>query len=163
MRGEAVNYRIAILGAALFLTYLTHTLLADPYHHEPQTKPPRGLTTEGRVVEVYDGDTVVVEVCYLVRVRLLDCWAPEIRTKDEREKAAGYASRDALADYLGPEAKVTLFVPSADAKTAGDVTSMGRVLGSIWVDDAKHSASAWQVANKHAWPTKEGLKEALKQ
>jgi len=38
---------------------------------------------------VVDGDTITVELKIPVRVRLLDCWAPETRTKDAEEKKKG--------------------------------------------------------------------------
>ena len=49
-------------------------------------QPPLGLTAQCKVLDVYDGDTVTVEVRTIARVRLLDCWAPEVRTKDVAEK-----------------------------------------------------------------------------
>ena len=44
--------------------------------------PEQNLTTSAVVEEVYDGDTVVVSIQKEIRVRMLDCWAPEVRTKD---------------------------------------------------------------------------------
>ena len=38
-----------------------------------------GLTLPGNVLDVHDGDTVTVEVKRTLRIRLLDCWAPELR------------------------------------------------------------------------------------
>jgi len=56
----------------------------------------------GRVVNVYDGDsltvvTVIHGTAYNVRLRLRGIDAPEIRSKCAQEKAAAHAAREALA------------------------------------------------------------------
>ena len=56
-----------------------------------------------KVVKVYDGDTITVAAylkgnpqCYRFSVRLRGIDSPEIRTKNESEKAAAILSRDQL-------------------------------------------------------------------
>lgn len=115
--------------------------------------PPRGIVTEVEVVEVYDGDTVTVQpIVPQVRVRLLDCWAPEVRTRDADEKRRGYASRDHLRGILKPGDRVRLQVPTGN-KLQQSLT-FGRVLGRIWCDvdgDGKlDDVSEAQVAAGHA-------------
>ena len=75
--------------------------------------PPIGWTVPVRVVQVYDGDTVVVEITKRVRVRLLDCWAPEVRTKDKAEKQKGYASKDHLKKIIPEGSDAILHIPGS--------------------------------------------------
>ena len=63
-------------------------------------QPPKGITTDVKLVKVIDGDTVDVEITRKVRVRLLDCYAPETRTRDTAEKVKGFESKKYLHDML---------------------------------------------------------------
>lgn len=108
-------------------------------------KPEPGLTVLGRVIEVHDGDTVTIEVRTKIHVRLLDCWCPEIRTKDPDEKWAGLKAKG-VAEMLALEKECTLSVPGSGLKTIGDLTSMGRVLGYVWIGDDPQSLSEQLVA-----------------
>lgn len=93
--------------------------------------PRPGWVTPARVVRVYDGDTVIVEVKKRFHVRLLDCWAPEIRTKDPAEKRQGILARDHLAALIDGR-EVILEVP-ADGLEIGKSFSFGRVLGQLYI------------------------------
>ena len=117
-------------------------------------EPPLGLSTKCKVLEVYDGDTVTVEIVRTVRVRLLDCWAPEIRTKNQREKAKGWLSKAHLKNIIEGK-NATLFVPTENMKNSGDITSMGRVLGHLWPADEPKNVSQLQVEAGHATETKQ--------
>ena len=61
----------------------------------------------GKVVKVYDGDTVHIiaplfdGVTSRFKVRLAGIDTPEIRTKDEWEKKAGYIAKDILNEKIG--------------------------------------------------------------
>lgn len=112
--------------------------------------PQPGWVTRAKVVEVYDGDTVTVEVRKRIRVRLLNCWAPEIHTKDEREKAAGIKARDHLRKVLDQK-EVILSVPSREE--VGKSFSFDRALGLIYIDD--RSASELMVESGHATQSKQ--------
>jgi len=57
----------------------TQPVTPSPLH--PLT-PSLGWTTRASIERVIDGDTLDVTICRRVRVRLLDCWAPELRTRD---------------------------------------------------------------------------------
>ena len=119
---------------------------------DPQKAPPRGLTAACDVYRVIDGDTVEIELRIPMRVRLLDCWAPETRTKDADEKKRGLASREHLAGIA--EGSVgTVFIPWEHASRMGDVLSFGRALAHVWVNDK--SLSEEQVKAGHATETKE--------
>lgn len=120
----------------------------------PTGVPPIGWTTKARVVDVYDGDTITVEITRRVRVRLLDCWAPEVRTRNAAEKKRGFASRDHLRRLIKPGDAVTLHVPTYD--DVGKAWSFGRVLGRVYRTGATVDVSAEQVAAGHATATKGG-------
>lgn len=91
--------------------------------------PPLGVTSRAYVRRVIDGDTVDVELVTPMRIRLLDCWAPELHGE---LKHAGEASKAKLESLLQPGDMVQVHVPTQDAKKLGDAFSFGRVLGSIW-------------------------------
>ena len=107
-------------------------------------EPPKGITTDVKVVRVIDGDTVDVAITRTVRVRLLDCWAPETRTKDPEEKAKGYESKKYLHDLLKQvfyndlaarkQKKVTLFIPADEQGELKDNFTFSRVLGRLFIN-----------------------------
>ena len=107
-------------------------------------EPPKGITTDVKVVRVVDGDTVDVSITRTVRVRLLDCWAPETRTKDPEERAKGYESKNYLNNLLKQvfyndvaarkRKKVTLFIPADEQGELKENFSFSRVLGRLFVN-----------------------------
>lgn len=118
--------------------------------------PALGYVTRCRVVEVIDGDTLEVEVVKRVRVRLLDCWAPESRTKDVAEKQKGLIAKAHLRQIAEGQPGV-LFVAGHETCEVGDSLTLGRVLGQVWVDaNTKQSLAEQQVANKLASTRKGG-------
>lgn len=132
---------------------------ADP---AVEAAPPLGLSLPCKVTEIYDGDTATVEVTLTMRVRLLDCWAAEIRTNDEHEKAVGLAARDALKTVAEGKSG-RLFVPLDGLHRFDDAISLGRVLGHIWIDDhaGPVNLSTWQRDHGHAFRTKDALLKTL--
>lgn len=97
------------------------------------TYPPEpGLTTRGVITRVIDGDTVDVQISRVLRVRLLDCWAPETRSTDPMEKALGRAAREHLTE-LAEGRFCLLHIPADERGRVSDVFTFGRVLGRLWV------------------------------
>ena len=124
------------------VVWLTVLMLAAPVA-ALSTPPPLGVVSRGTVTRVIDGDTLEVEVKYTIRVRLLDAWAPEKNT------AAGRKAADALDVHaLGRPCVVQ--VPTGTARNVGEVTTLGRVLGHVWLEGANQSLSEWQVRNGNA-------------
>jgi endonuclease YncB( thermonuclease family) len=111
--------------------------------------PEPGWTTKAKVVQVYDGDTIVVDVTRRFRVRLLDCWAPEVRTRNDSEKKAGFASRDNLAKLLPVGSTCTVAIPSSVDGELQDVLTMGRFLAHVWSDGGVNVSES-QVKAGHA-------------
>jgi endonuclease YncB( thermonuclease family) len=90
--------------------------------------PPIGLTTDAIVTKVIDGDTLEVEISRKVRVRLLDCWAPESRGEDS---SLGKAAREHLRQMVTGHSVVCQFPASPDGEVQ-DIFTFGRVLGRVW-------------------------------
>jgi endonuclease YncB( thermonuclease family) len=106
--------------------------------------PPAGVTTDNaKCVRVVDGDTVDIEVRYVVRVRLATCWAPERRT------VAGEKAWEDLELHASGKPCV-LHIPTQGARSFADVSTLGRVVGHVWLKDSDESLSAWQVRRKNA-------------
>ena len=110
--------------------------------------PPAGWTTQATVTRVLDGDTLEVEITRKLKVRLLDCWAPEKR------EAAGPASTANLKRLIG-DGEITLMIPVRSSKVE-DVWTFGRVLGYVWSKaDADWSVNEMQVRQGHATRNKQ--------
>ena len=110
-------------------------------------QPPTGWTTPCTVVDVYDGDTVVVDVTRRLRIRLLDCWAAEIRGGTQASKAKGQAAKKKLEDFLADAQAVVLHIPIED-NDAKDWMTLSRVLGRLFADG--RDVSVEMVESGHA-------------
>lgn len=109
-------------------------------------QPPLGESRPCRIVSVHDGDTLTVEFQpQTARVRLIDAWASETRTKDKAEKARGIKAREYLKT-LAEGKDAVLFVPYQ--RDIGDQTTLGRVLGRVYVDGVDLSEA--MVESGHA-------------
>ena len=95
-------------------------------------QPEQNLTTKAVVKEVYDGDTVVVTIQKDFRVRMLDCWAPEIKTRNPEEQKRGEESRDFLKSLVNIDDEVIVEIPMTDR--IQDSFTFGRVLAYLWKD-----------------------------
>lgn len=120
--------------------------------------PEPSWTTKAIVTNVVDGDTIDVEIRRAIRVRLLDCWAPETHmdgrlpeAKQAAEKKAGLkAKEDLKALALGKP--VILQVPTSEDLLKS--TTMGRVLGRVWLEGDDESLSEKQVKSGNATKVK---------
>ena len=118
--------------------------------------PPTGITIDAEVVRVIDGDTIVVASTVEYHVRLLDCWAPESRTKDFAEKERGLKSKARMAELVTGKA-VRVHLPGQSDIT--DMVTLGRVLGRVWIlhsgVPAPRDVSTIMVDEKLATPNKQ--------
>lgn len=113
--------------------------------------PPKpSITFRGRIAKVIDGDTIEIEVVRRVRVRIRDCWAPETRTRDLDEKQRGLAAK-AFLESIAFRQHAIVHVPMPSDRF-GDATSMGRVIGDVWIGD--DSIADVMIAAGHATRTK---------
>lgn len=132
----------------------------------PATPAPEpAWVTTAKVVNVVDGDTIDVEITKVIRVRMLDCWAPESRidariaeSQRETEKARGLAAKQALQELAGGQ-DVLVQIPTDTGGEVAHMMTLNRVLGRVWIaSDLAESLSEKQVKAGHATATKpEGL------
>jgi len=95
--------------------------------------PQKGVVFEGKIVRCIDGDTFIVQpLPPVVRVRMLDCWSPESRTRDPEEKKLGLAAKASLQELLPVGAQVRIRVPTSDDSSKS--MTMGRFLAETWRD-----------------------------
>ena len=123
-----------------------------------QTMPDLGWTTDGHVTDVHDGDTITVRVYRDFRVRLRDCWAPELEPIEQRRhwaflknmpKNSGMASHLHLKD-LAEGYQVRLHIVGSPDGDFRDSTSMGRVIGDAYLLKNNTNLAAAQVQAGHA-------------
>lgn len=117
--------------------------------------PELGLSARATIDRVIDGDTIDVMVLGMpCRIRLLDCWAPEIHGEERPEGEKSKAFLEKLAP-VGSEVRV--YIPTGHAKKLADVITMGRILGQVWREGDDESLSQLMVGAGMA--TKEKVKK----
>lgn len=107
----------------LAICYLVTMLVAD--EQRKTTK----FTEEAKVISVIDGDTVKVSVTKEYKIRLIDCWAPEITGKN---KEAGLKSKQYLESLIKAGDVVIIEIPTTNRFE--DSISLDRMLGYVWKD-----------------------------
>ncbi len=131
-------------------------------------EPQPGWITVGKVVRVKDGDTVKVRITREFDVRLLGVWAPESR-RDPRiknridqdaAKLRGIAAKEHLTRVALGKRCVVMIPTQTDGddettSDVGDVFSLSRALGRVWVDGK--DLSELQVERGYATRTKGGV------
>lgn len=153
--------RRATIGKALFVAAVAFFAAFFVYGDETpttataQATPPYGITFPAKVVRVVDGDTLEVEVTRVVRIRMLDCWAPETRTRDIEEKLRGFAAKTHLEE-MAQNQQVKVFIPVKPGQKVGDSFSFGRALGQVWLNGETTSLSEKMVTAGHATRTRDG-------
>jgi endonuclease YncB( thermonuclease family) len=113
---------------------------------------------DGKVISVYDGDTVSIVLdlplnnklfkwnCRLARVD-----TPELRTKNKKEKEFGYEVRNKLRE------KILNNVLSVKCL---EFDKYGRLLVELNTkDDLKENINDWLINNKYAYPYMGGTKK----
>lgn len=127
-------------------------------HECPQ---PQIVVGSCKLSRIIDGDTVEVEIVRRVRVRLLDCWAPETkRTKHSSEKPLGLRAKAALQKMAPVGSECTLAIEPDGDLYAGDGLTFGRVLGRVWVDDKISIAEQMRLGG-YTFATKQELETFL--
>lgn len=107
-----------------------------------------GFILPAKVVGVIDGDTIEVEVRRRLRVRLLDCWAPETHTTDSEEKERGFAAKEFLHNLInGKDVSVEIEL-EPDGKF-GDQMTFNRILGRVYLE-GEIDVSQIMVESGHA-------------
>ena len=119
--------------------------------------PQQNITTTAVVKQVYDGDTVVVVFQKEARIRMLDCWASEIRTSDPEEKEKGIKAKEYLSSIVKEGDEVLVEIPMTN-KLQSSFT-FGRILAYLWKDvngdGDMENLSTTMVESGHATQEKE--------
>lgn len=109
----------------------------------------------GKVIKVYDGDTITVaskilkgKDVYRFSVRLNGIDSPEIKGKSEGEKMSAIVSRDKLSNLI-----LNKVVRLEDVKTE----KYGRILAEVYLDNLH--INQWMLENKLAEPYDGGKKK----
>lgn len=149
-------YVLCSLATAICLTNLQ---LATAICFTNLQQPPEpSWTTKAVVTNIVDGDTIDVEIRRTIRVRLIDCWAPETHmdgrlpeARQAAEKKAGMKAKEDLK-ALALNKTVILQVPTSEDLLKS--TTMGRVLGRVWLEGDDESLSEKQVKSGNATKVK---------
>lgn len=110
--------------------------------------------TDGRVIKVYDGDTITIasklvnsNQLYRFTVRLNGIDTPEIKGKTEKEKQAAIIARDCLSNLL-----LNKYITLKNVNTE----KYGRILADVYLGDLH--VNKWLLDNKYAVPYDGGKK-----
>lgn len=106
-----------------------------------------GIKARARMHRVIDGDTVEVIVQYPVKIRLRNCWAPELNGDD---KIAGQRAKEAVEMMAPSGTHLTVWIPTDEASSVGGVMTFDRVLGDVWIGEDEESLNEHLVQMGHA-------------
>ena len=112
------------------------------------SRPDTGLCVPVRIERILDGDTIEVAVkdsSYRWKIRVIDCWAPELSTPE------GRAAQEAAIKLAGSAktVHVHLPLPKRPSNLLGSLITFDRLLGHVWLDDTRSFATE-MVAAGHA-------------
>jgi micrococcal nuclease len=105
-----------------------------------------------KVTKVVDGDTIDVDIdlgfdiSFSSRVRLAGIDTPESRTSDKMEKALGLEAKAYLKHEIEAAKSVVIKTEKMDSSE-----KYGRILGWVFLDDAKVSLNEKMIADGYAW------------
>lgn len=145
-----LQHRLTLGFFAAVLLYALLGIVEAVIPQLPPATPEPGYTLPARITSVYDGDTLVVEFKpQTARIRLLDCWSPEITGS---EKPQGLKSKANLEKLIAPsKGECVVVIPWQT--NVGNMTTMSRVLGRVITADGIDVSKA-QVEQGFATPTK---------
>ncbi len=105
-----------------------------------------------KIIGIIDGDTIDVDIdlgfniTYAQKVRLAGIDTPESRTKDLKEKALGLEAKEYLKSKIKDSKKIAIKTQLPDSSE-----KYGRILGWLYVDDAKISVNEQMIEDGYAW------------
>lgn len=140
-----------------------NVLVALALFIDAEPKPSPGVVLSGgKITRILDGDTIEVEFRRRVRVRFLDCWAPEThKTKHPSEKALGLVAKETLEGIAPVRTEVTLRVATDGDDDIGDGLTFGRVVGDVWAGEELGSLSDRMNQTGKTYRTKAELEAFL--
>lgn len=110
----------------LILFVLLFIFLGAVVTNAKQSKKQPAFITNAKIIDVHDGDTVTVLVQKELKIRMLDCWSPELNEK------RGAEARDHLKSLVNNGDEVTVEIP-LETNVSRSLT-FGRFLGIIYKD-----------------------------
>jgi endonuclease YncB( thermonuclease family) len=123
------------------------------------------LVTEGKVIKVYDCDTITIatkfpylttlnesNTIYRFHIRLLGIDTPEMKTKNEDEKSIAHMAQKTLSDLILNK-NVSLKNTSLD--------KYGRILANVYMENGVE-LSKWAIENRFAVSYDGGTKKSPK-
>lgn len=130
----------------------------EKYNNKTPIFTLEGSFVQGKIVDVYDGDTVKIVLNLPINLqyfrwncRLSGINTPEIRTKNIKEKEFGLLVRDKLKERI--ENKILLI-------KCGEFDKYGRLLVEIYENNGElFSINNWLIENNYAKPYDGGTKE----
>ena len=137
-------------------SYLSHVEYKDTVVFRPHI-------THGKVIKVYDGDTITIatrlphdNTLYRFSVRLRGIDSPEIHGKTENEKLLAIKSRDALSHLIYHKVVVLKNV---------EYEKYGRLLADIYLvgQETTPTINQWMLDQKYAVPYDGGTKNIPKE
>ena len=121
------------------------------------------LVSEGKVIKVYDCDTITIatkfpyvtslnesNIMYRFHVRLLGIDTPEMKTKNEDEKSIAHLAQKALSELILNK-NVSLKNTSLD--------KYGRILANVYTENGIE-LSSWAISNRYAVSYDGGTKKS---
>lgn len=105
-----------------------------------------------KVTKVVDGDTIDVDIdlgfdiSFSSRVRLAGIDTPESRTTDKMEKALGLEAKAYIKHEIEAAKTVVIKTEKMDSSE-----KYGRILGWVYLDDAKVSLNEKMIQDGYAW------------
>jgi endonuclease YncB( thermonuclease family) len=99
------------------------------------------LTLPATVQRIIDGDTISVQLRLDLDIRLLDCWAEELRDKDAAKRELALAAKRRLYSLLFTEIDANqwpvgkeIIVEVPFSSNLASMFTFGRVLGNIMLN-----------------------------
>ena len=112
---------------ALFISTCVICFGSDSFKKSGQV-----LIVAGKIKDVHDGDTVTVSITKEFKVRLLDCWAAELKAEDKDERDKAEKAREFLTKMLNKDDEVYIEIPIYDSIEKS--FTFGRLLAYVWKD-----------------------------
>ncbi len=133
----------ALCAMSIFAELKARNLQAQSHAEQPKPNPPThtkapALCVPAVINEVHDGDTLTVSVDFSMRIRLIDCWAPELK-----DGVKGQVSKANLIKLTSKNQRCMVEIPLHD--DLGKSTSLGRILGRVTVQGQDSDLSTQQV------------------
>lgn len=158
MKANKMKYKNLINGmlfltsiCSLIIIYITMTAFAADQSQNKIINHTPAIISSAKIIDVHDGDTVTVLVQKQLKIRLLDCWSPELSQPE------GISAKNYLQSILKNDDEIMVEIPlTTDISKS---LTFGRFLGFIYKDingdGQEENISNEMVKAGHATKTKQ--------